>query len=100
MTTLTYREFGARVAGLAAGLRALGVGLGDRVAILMQNGHRYLECYFGVPSAGAILVPLNNRHAVAEQRSILEDAGETDRRRARGLAPTSAGRRNERARRP
>ena len=34
---LTWREYGARVGALAAGLQALGVGRGDRVALLMGN---------------------------------------------------------------
>jgi long-subunit acyl-CoA synthetase (AMP-forming) len=34
---LTWREYGARVSALASGLRTLGVGRGDRVALLMGN---------------------------------------------------------------
>lgn len=47
---------------------------GDRVATLMLNCHRYLETYFAIPAIGAVLVPLNNRHAVAEHSYICEDA--------------------------
>ncbi|HSI55446.1 MAG TPA: AMP-binding protein, partial [Ramlibacter sp.] len=39
----TWRELGERVARLAAGLRALGVAPGDRVAMLSLNSDRYLE---------------------------------------------------------
>ncbi len=72
---LTYEQLGARVRALAAGLRRQGLEPGDSVAALMQNGHRYLEMYFGVAAAGGILVPLNNRHATAEHKYILDDAG-------------------------
>jgi len=34
---LTWREYGARVSALASGLQTLGVGRGDRVALLMGN---------------------------------------------------------------
>jgi long-chain acyl-CoA synthetase len=74
-TRLTYRELGARCRRLAGALTSLGVGSGDRVATLMANGHRYLECLFAVPGMGAVVVPLNNRLAVPEHRYILEDAG-------------------------
>src|SRR4051794_2594428 len=71
----TYRELTDRCRRLAGALLASGVGTGDRVAVLMANGHRYLECYFAIPGMGAVLVPLNNRLALPEFRYILEDAG-------------------------
>ena len=48
---------------------------GDRVAVLAQNSHRYLELYQAVPGAGLVLVPLNHRHADAELGYALEDSG-------------------------
>jgi long-chain acyl-CoA synthetase len=72
---LTYAELTDRVRRSAAGLRSLHVEPGDRVATLMLNCHRYLETYFAVPGIGAVLVPLNNRHVLAEHRYICEDAG-------------------------
>jgi long-chain acyl-CoA synthetase len=71
--TLTWAELGERVARLAGALRQLGVTKGDRVAVLMQNSVRYLELYLAVGWAGAIVVPLNIRWSVAENRSALED---------------------------
>src|SRR3954447_17615969 len=71
----TYRELADRCRRLAGALEASGVGAGDRVAVLMANGHRYLECYFALPGMGAVMVPLNNRLALPEFRYILEDAG-------------------------
>lgn len=57
----TYREVADRAVRLSAGLRSLGVGLGDRVATFAWNSWRHLELYFGVPGAGAILQTLNIR---------------------------------------
>ncbi len=71
----TYREFGQRVNRLSNALLALGVGQGDRVAILHRNCHCYLEVYYGVMQIGAVLVPLNFRLAPRELAFILRDAG-------------------------
>jgi long-chain acyl-CoA synthetase len=71
---LTYRELAGRCRRLAGALAGLGVVRGERVSVLMANGHRYLECLFAVPGAGAVVVPLNNRLAVPEFRYILGDA--------------------------
>ena len=45
------------------------------MAIVGRNCHRYLEVYQGVPAAGLLLVPLNQRHGEAELRYALEDSG-------------------------
>src|ERR1044071_2558163 len=58
---LTYAQFGERVRRWANAMRGLGVGRGDRVAVLSQNCHRMLEAFFGTPLVGAILMPLNFR---------------------------------------
>jgi long-chain acyl-CoA synthetase len=71
----SYTQLADRCRRLAGALQASGVGPGDRVAVLMGNGHRYLECYFALPGMGAVVVPLNNRLALPELRYILEDAG-------------------------
>jgi long-chain acyl-CoA synthetase len=70
---LTFSELHARCARLGGALRSLGVQPGDRVAILAANGHPYLEAFFGVPSSGMVLVPLNTRLAEPELVAILED---------------------------
>ena len=73
--SFTYTELASRCRRLAGALSRLAVARGDRVAVLMANGHRYLECLFAVPGMGAIVVPLNNRLALPEYRYILDDAG-------------------------
>jgi fatty-acyl-CoA synthase len=52
----------------------LGVGRGDRVAILSLNRPDYLVLLYACARLGAILVPLNWRLAIAEQAFILSDA--------------------------
>ncbi len=72
-----YRTFGRRVAKLAGGLVELGVGVGDRVAILALNSDRYLEYFFACWTIGAVVVPLNIRWAAEELNVALEDYGAT-----------------------
>ena len=71
----TYDQLADRCARLVAVLRALGLGKGDRVAILAANGHAYIETYVGVPAGGMVIVPLNTRHAEPELEYALRDAG-------------------------
>jgi fatty-acyl-CoA synthase len=71
----TYSQFGERVNRLSQALLSLGVGKGDRVAILHRNCHRYLECYFGVMQIGAALVPMNYRLIPSDWVSTIEDSG-------------------------
>jgi acyl-CoA synthetase (AMP-forming)/AMP-acid ligase II len=70
----SWRDFRDRVARMAGALRALGVERGDRVAVLALNGHRYLELYYAVPWAGAVVMPLNIRLAPPEILAQVADA--------------------------
>jgi fatty-acyl-CoA synthase len=73
--TLTYAAFAARIAATARALKSqLGVGRGDRVAILSLNHPDYLVLLYACARLGAMLVPLNWRLAVPEQVFILSDA--------------------------
>ncbi len=72
---MTYRTFAERVWRLSHGLRSLGVERRDRVAILHENCHVFLEAYFAAAHLGAILVPLNFRLSSREIAMILADSG-------------------------
>lgn len=76
-TEISYATLWNRCTSLAHGLRSLGLRRGDRVAILAQNSHRYIETYVGVPAGGLVVVPLNTRHANPELRYALADSGAT-----------------------
>jgi acyl-CoA synthetase (AMP-forming)/AMP-acid ligase II len=56
--TLTYREVAERARAQAAGLDALGIGVGERVAVVSQNSARLFTSFFGVSGSGRILVPI------------------------------------------
>ncbi|GAA2208838.1 acyl--CoA ligase family protein [Nonomuraea monospora] len=72
---LTYAALWDRVQRLAGALASAGVRPGDRVAVLAANGHLLLESTFGVPAAGAVMVPLNIRLSASELAYILDHAG-------------------------
>jgi len=68
---LCFREVDQRADRLRAVLADLGVGAGDRLALLARNSAEYLEIHVAAMRAGAILVPLNFRLAPAELAYIL-----------------------------
>lgn len=63
---MNYVEFNKRVRRLANLLTNLGVKPGDTVAVLDWDSHRYLECFFGVTSMGAVLHTVNVRLSPAQ----------------------------------
>lgn len=71
----TFREFGERVDRCSNALILLGMGKGERIAVLSENCSQYLELYFGITNAGGVIVPLNYRLNPNELVTILEDAG-------------------------
>jgi fatty-acyl-CoA synthase len=72
---VTYREMSRRARAQAAGLDALGVGHGERVAVVSHNSARLLTSFFGVSGYGRVLVPINFRLGTDEVRYIVEHCG-------------------------
>src|SRR5829696_5109764 len=72
---LTYRDVAARARAMAAGLDALGIGIGERVAMVSHNSARLITALFGVSGSGRILVPVNFRLVADEVRYIVEHSG-------------------------
>ncbi|WUH99477.1 long-chain-fatty-acid--CoA ligase [Spirillospora sp. NBC_00431] len=73
-TEITYGDFDRRADRVAAALAALGVGRGDRVAILDKNSIEHAEQLFGAARIGAVQVPVNYRLAPDEVAHIVNDA--------------------------
>jgi long-chain acyl-CoA synthetase len=88
---LSYAQTWERCRRLIGALRGLGIGEGDRVAVVGANCHRYLELYQAIPGAGMVLVPLNQRHTAAELRYALEDSGARVLFAGRGMDVSSIG---------
>ena len=73
---LSYAVFHGRIVQTARALKSeLGVGRGDRVAVLAANHSDYLVLLYACARLGAMLVTLNWRLAVPEQLYILSDSG-------------------------
>jgi len=71
----TWRRVGELARAQAAGLDALGVGQGERVAIVSHNAARLLTSFFGVSAWGRVLVPINFRLNANEVQYIVEHSG-------------------------
>ncbi|HEV2649882.1 MAG TPA: fatty acid--CoA ligase [Rhizomicrobium sp.] len=71
----TYGQLYERVCRLAGGLRELGVKLGDTVAVMDWDSHRYLECYFAIPMMGAVMMTANVRLSADQIAYTLNASG-------------------------
>lgn len=72
---ITYREMGARARAQAAGLDALGIGEGERIAVVSHNSARLLTAFWGVSGFGRALVPINFRLVAEEVQYIVDHSG-------------------------
>lgn len=74
-STRSYAQLADRVAALAGGLRTRGLRAGDRVALLLPNGHAYIEAHLAAIAAGLVVVPLNVRLVRDDYLHMLTDSG-------------------------
>ncbi|MDT5139774.1 MAG: hypothetical protein QOD58_4036 [Mycobacterium sp.] len=72
---MTYAEMNALANRCANLLTSLGIGEGDRVALLMPNSVEFCCLFYGAAKIGAVAVPLNTRLAAPEVAFILSDSG-------------------------
>jgi fatty-acyl-CoA synthase len=70
---MTFREWNARACRLANALLGLGLGKGDRIAVLAYNCIEWLEIYAATAKAGLVAVPINFRLVGFEIRYIVEN---------------------------
>src|SRR5258707_1227573 len=59
---------------VANGLRALGIGEGDHVAVLVKNDHRFVETLLGALRAGATVTPTTTRAHYSTLVHIMTDS--------------------------
>jgi len=71
----TFAEMDAICNRLARGLLGLGVGKGDRLAVLSRNSHAFAAVRFAVARIGAVLVPINFMLNPDEVNFILKSSG-------------------------
>jgi fatty-acyl-CoA synthase len=72
---LSFRVLAQRTWSYANALAQLGVGVGDRVGILLYNSVEYWLAYFAITRLGAIAVRLNFRLSPDELKYALVDSG-------------------------
>ena len=73
--TLTYAELLREVNRAAAGLRALGIGRGDRVALFMPMCPELVTAFFAIIKVGGIVLPLFSGYGADAVTTRLQDAG-------------------------
>lgn len=59
---ITYGELNAEADRVAAGLAALGLARGAKVAVMLANRPEFLAAWFGLSKIGAVEVPVNTAH--------------------------------------
>ena len=70
-----WDEAARRVDALAGGFLSLGIGKGDRVAIMCRTRLEWALCDFALLSIGAVVVPLYTARPAEERFHILADSG-------------------------
>jgi long-chain acyl-CoA synthetase len=73
--SLSYRELDRQSDAVAGALLSLGLGIGDRVALIMPNSPQMIICELGIWKAGAIVVPMNPLYTVPELEHALNECG-------------------------
>ncbi|MFC9330668.1 long-chain fatty acid--CoA ligase [Kitasatospora sp. NPDC057015] len=71
----TYAALWAGALARGAGLRELGVGPGDRVALMVPNTVDFPRAYYAILAAGAVVVPVHLLLTPAEVAYVLKDSG-------------------------
>ncbi|MDO4521732.1 MAG: AMP-binding protein [Eubacteriales bacterium] len=69
---ISWAVFNEKANRFAHALMDLGIGKGDKVAILLMNCLEWLPIYFGILKTGAMAVPLNFRYAADEIKYCIE----------------------------
>jgi long-chain acyl-CoA synthetase len=71
---LSYAQLDEASNKIANALIGMGVGKGDRVAMLLSNSPEFVTTYLGVVKIGGIAVPLDTKYKPAELVSLFDDA--------------------------
>ena len=68
---MTYRELERAACALANHLRSLGLGQGDKVALMLPNCPEFVIAYFGIQKIGGVAVTLHVQSTSYELRHLL-----------------------------
>lgn len=73
-TSICYEEVKEAAARVASGLKSMGIGPGDRIAIMLPNVPHFPMCYFGLLQLGVTILALSIYHKAEEIHHRIEDA--------------------------
>ena len=71
----TFSEFDNRINSLTNALLDLGVSKGDRIAVVADNCHQYVELPFVAAKGGMVISPLNPTLSVQDLTYLINNAG-------------------------
>lgn len=71
---ISYRDLDRRILSVANGLRAYGLGPGDRIVLFLPNGVEIVELLYAAFALGAIVVPVTTRLTARELQHICADS--------------------------
>jgi long-chain acyl-CoA synthetase len=72
---LSWEDAARQVTDLAKGLRALGLGRGDRAVLVAENRPEWIIADLAIMAAGGITVPAYTTHTVEDYRYLLANCG-------------------------
>ena len=72
---LSWAQAAQDVRQLARGLKRLGIGRGDRVALVSENRPEWIVADLAIMSSGAITVPAYATHTIEDHRHMLANSG-------------------------
>jgi long-chain acyl-CoA synthetase len=74
-SSLSWAAAAQHVRRLALGLRSLGIGSGERVALVSENRPEWIIADLAIMTAGAITVPAYVTHTVEDHRHVFANSG-------------------------
>ncbi len=72
---IDYRTLDARSRGIAQLLQQSGLGLGDHIAIFMENHPSYFEVVWAALRSGFVITPVNRYFTAEEAAYVINDCG-------------------------
>ena len=73
--SLSWADVAEQASRLSRGLRAVGVGRGDRVGLVAENRPEWMIADLAIMAAGAVTVPAYTTNTVKDHTHILSDSG-------------------------
>src|SRR5207302_2181378 len=73
--TVSYAQLETRANQAAHALRALGIGIGDTIALACENRPEFFDLYWATQRSGATMVPVSSRLKADEIAYIVQDSG-------------------------